>query len=345
MRCVLSIEKYLSSVRIYDMNARPTKRGERWLLNRYPKKEALKRLAAEDFKRITLSFYRYVNLGTQEQVHELRDTLFLEWEDLGCFGRVYMAQEGINAQMSVPEHMLDAFKESLYAHGAFKDVPFKIAVTDGTAFWNLHIKVKNQIVADGLTLGDYDIENVGNHLDAASFNKAMEDSNTIVVDMRNEYESDIGHFKWAYTPKVATFKEELPTVATTLSGKEDRKVLLYCTGGIRCEKASAYLKSKGFKDVNQLHGGIIAYKHQTDEQGLENKFIGSNYVFDGRTREPISGDIISTCSDCDTPCDLHVNCKNDACNKLYLQCDACITRTATTCSESCFEKLAQLVTD
>lgn len=325
------------------MNKRPSKRGERWLRNRLSKEVALQKLKAEDFKRVTFSFYRYVRLGTEEEVYDLRDDLFLKWEDLGCLGRIYIAQEGINAQMSVPEHMFEAFKESLYAHKAFKDVPLKIAVEDGIAFWKLHIKVKQQIVADGLSINDYDIENVGNHLDAESFNQAMNDPHTIVVDMRNGYESEIGHFKGAYTPEVKTFKEELPAVANTLLGKEESKVLLYCTGGIRCEKASAYLKSKGFKDVNQLHGGIISYKHQIDEKGLENNFIGANYVFDGRTREQISGDIISSCKDCGNPCDLHVNCQNMVCNRLYLQCQECIDTTEGTCSSACYKKVVSAV--
>ena len=171
----------------------------------------------------------------------------------------------------------------------------------------------------------------------------MADPDTIVVDMRNGYESEIGHFKGAYTPDVKTFKEELPVVAHTLSGKEDSKVLLYCTGGIRCEKASAYLKSKGFNDVNQLHGGIISYNHEVNEKGLDNMFIGANYVFDGRTREQISGDIISSCIHCDTPCDLHVNCQNSVCNKLYLQCDQCIRHTERTCSDECHRKVATTV--
>lgn len=325
------------------MNTRPTKRGERWLLNRLSKEEGIEKLKAENFKRVTLSFYKYVRLGTEEEVYDLRDDLYLQWEDLGCLGRIYIASEGINAQMSVPEHNFEDFKKALYARPEFNNIPFKIAVEDGLAFWKLHIKVKKQIVADGLSIEDYDIENVGNHLDAVSFNEAMNDPSTIVVDMRNGYESEIGHFKKAVTPKANTFREELPEVAETLSGKEDSKVLLYCTGGIRCEKASAYLRSKGFKDVNQLHGGIIAYKHQIDEQGLENKFVGANYVFDGRTREQISGDIISHCKDCGAPCDLHVNCNNKVCNKLYLQCDSCIEETNMTCSENCMEKVKELV--
>ena len=322
---------------------RPTKRGERWLLNRYSREDALARLRAEDFKRVTLSFYRYVKLGSVEEVYDLRDELYLDWEDLGVLGRIYIAQEGINAQISVPEHNLETFKNYLKNIEAFKAIPFKKAVEEGEAFWKLHIKVKKQIVADGLSIDDYDIENVGNHLDAQSFNEAMANPETIIVDMRNEYESEIGHFKGALTPQATNFKEELPEVAQTLSGKEDQKVLLYCTGGIRCEKASAYLKSKGFKDVNQLHGGIISYKHQVDEKDLDNNFVGANFVFDGRTREQISGDIISSCEDCGAPCDLHINCAHSTCNKLFLQCKDCNEKTMETCSEECKDTMLQLV--
>lgn len=321
----------------YDlaMQQRPTKKGDRWLLNRLSREDALQKLHQEDFKRITISFYRYVELGSVVEVHDLRDTLYLDFEDLGCLGRIYLAQEGINAQMSIPEHNFEKFKEYLNSITFFKDVPFKIGIDQGESFWKLHIKVKKQIVADGLDINDYDISNVGTHLDARSFNEAMEEEGTIVVDMRNAYESDIGHFKNALTPQVQTFREELPEVASSLQGKEDTKLLLYCTGGIRCEKASAYLKSKGFNKVHQLYGGIIGYKHQIEQEGLENKFIGANFVFDGRTREQISGDIISSCRDCGNPCDLHINCAYTQCNQLFLQCDDCRERTQETCSVSC----------
>jgi len=319
------------------MQQRPTKKEDRWLLNRLSREEAIEKLRSEHFKRITISFYKYINLGTSDEVHDLRDTLYLDFEGLGCLGRIYLAQEGINAQMSIPEHNFEKFKEYLNSITFFKDVPFKIGIDQGESFWKLHIKVKRQIVADGLNIDDYDISNVGTHLDARSFNEAMDAEDSIVVDMRNAYESDIGHFKNAITPQVKTFREELPEVVSTLKGKEDANVLLYCTGGIRCEKASAYLKSKGFKKVHQLYGGIIGYKHQVEQEGLENKFIGANFVFDGRTREQISGDIISSCEDCGAPCDLHINCSHTQCNKLFLQCDDCREKTQETCSQTCRE--------
>lgn len=302
------------------------------------KKEAIEKLENETFKRITVSLYKYVKISDPKK---MRDQLFDMWEKIDCLGRIYIASEGINAQMSVPEHNWDQFKKELYAIPEFTNVPLKIGVHHDTSFYKLFVRNKKQIVADGLTIDDYDIENVGTHLSAAEFNAAMEDEKSIVVDMRNHYESEIGHFKGAITPAVDTFRDELPLVAQELAENKDKKLLLYCTGGIRCEKASAYLKDQGFQDVNQLHGGIIDYKHQVREQGLENKFIGSNYVFDERDPEQIGETIISSCNQCDDACNRHVNCANFACNLLFLQCDSCQERTQGTCSKSC-QKIVNL---
>lgn len=296
------------------------------------KKEAQEKLKNETFKRKTVSLYKYVSITNPQ---EMRDTLFNIWERLDCLGRIYLAHEGINAQMSVPEHGWDEFVSTLYAIPEFTDVPLKIGIHHATSFYKLQVKVRPQIVADGLTMEDYDIENVGNHLTAAEFNAAMEEDGSIVVDMRNHYESEIGHFDGALTPQVDTFREELPNVAQQLEGQEDKKLLLYCTGGIRCEKASAYLKDKGFKDVNQLHGGIIDYKHQVDKEGLKNKFLGSNYVFDQREPEKIGQKIISQCHQCDESNDRHVNCANEVCNLLFLQCNTCELKMSRTCSLDC----------
>jgi len=312
-----------------------TKKIREYGLNR---RQAEAKLAAETFERIPVSFYRYVKIDKPDEMREFLTTM---WKKLDCLGRIYIATEGINAQMSVPEHTWDAFKEELYQIPEFTNVPLKIGVTGGKAFIKLKIKIRKQIVADGLTMNDYDIENVGKHLTAREFNDAMEDNDTIVIDMRNHYESEIGHFKGAITPKVDTFREELPFVAETLKGKEDKKLLLYCTGGIRCEKASAYLKHQGFKDVNQLHGGVIDYKHQIEREGLPNKFKGSNYVFDERGREKIGDEVISACHQCSESCDRHVNCQNLACNLLFLQCENCEEKTQTTCSKKC-QKIVNL---
>ena len=302
------------------------------------RKELLKRLQEETFKRVTLSFYRYVII---DEPQNLRDELFRKWTELNIFGRIYLAHEGINAQMSVPESNLEKFTKQLYADKRFKQVPFKIAVEDnGKSFYKLIIKTRNKIVADGLKDDAFDVTNVGTHLSAEEWNEAMESEGPgtpppIVVDMRNFYESEVGRFENAICPEAHSFRQELPMVKEILKGKEKEKILLYCTGGIRCEKASAFLKHHGFKDVNQLHGGIIEYARQVKAKGLESKFKGKNFVFDERMGERITDDVISKCYQCGALCDAHYNCANDGCHLLFIQCESCREKYEACCSAEC----------
>ena len=307
----------------------------RRLYNLFSKEDLKKKLINETFERSTVSFYRYTYL---KSVHELRDQLYEEWENLGVLGRVYLAKEGINAQVSIPVHHLDRFRENLNSRQSFTDIPFKYAVqNDSNSFYKLKIKVRKKIVADGLKDKEFDVTNVGKHLSALEFHELVDKDNTIVVDMRNHYESEVGHFIGAITPDSDTFREELPLVEEKLKGKEDEKILLYCTGGIRCEKASAWLRHKGFKDVNQLHGGIIEYAHQIKEHELPSKFLGKNFVFDDRLGERITKNVISHCHQCGEKCDNHTNCKNDDCHLLFIQCDNCSSQYDGCCTAQCQE--------
>ena len=170
------------------------------------------------------------------------------------------------------------------------------------------------------------------------FNELIEDPDTLLVDMRNHYESEIGHFKNAITPDVDTFRDSLDLIEQELSEfKESKKLVMYCTGGIRCEKASAYYKHKGFKHVYQLEGGIIDYTRQVNARGLENKFMGKNFVFDHRRGERITDDVIAQCHQCGEPCDTHVNCANEACHLLFIQCESCAEKMDQCCSQECKE--------
>jgi len=295
------------------------------------RKELLKRLHEEPFRRITLSFYRYVII---EDVEKLREEFFKKWKALNIFGRIYLAREGINAQLNIPEMNLEKYKEQLYADKRFANVPFRIAIEDnGKSFYKLTIKVRSKLVADGLSDDAFDVTNVGNHLSAEEWNNEM--NKAIVVDMRNFYESEIGHFENAICPEASSFRQELLMVKDMLNGKEKEKIVLYCTGGIRCEKASAYLKHHGFKDVNQLYGGIIEYARQVKFKGLESKFKGKNFVFDERMGERITEDIISKCDQCKISCDTHYNCANDGCHLLFIQCESCKNKLEGCCSEEC----------
>ena len=289
-------------------------------------------------QRLTLSFYAYAKI---ENPTLFRNDLFLKWNKLDALGRIYVATEGINAQMSVPAENIDAFRETLEAYDFMKGIRLNIAVEhDDHSFLKLTIKVRHKIVADGLNDDTFDVTNKGVHLNAREFNKILEDPNTIVVDFRNHYESEVGHFTGAITPDVETFRESLPIINEQLKEfKEDKNLVMYCTGGIRCEKASAYYKHQGFKNVFQLEGGIINYAKQIKEEGLESKFIGKNFVFDHRLGERITDDIIAQCHQCGAPCDTHVNCANEACHLLFIQCDSCAEKMENSCSINCVETI------
>ena len=292
------------------------------------------RLEHEGAPRTTLSFYRYVRL---REVEVLRHALYQEWEALGVLGRIYIAPEGINAQVSVPTNNLEHFRKALDAREAFANVPWKIAVEDdGKSFLKLAIKVKKKIVADGLADDAFDVTNVGEHLDARTFNRKMEEG-ALVIDMRNNYECLIGHFEGAYLPKADNFRDAIEEVVEAFKGKKDAEVLMYCTGGIRCEKASAYLKHQGFTNVSQLHGGIIDYARQLKAEGLKSKYLGQNFVFDERLAERITDDVVSTCMQCGSKSDRITNCHEATCNMLLVQCEACATKYADCCSPSCRE--------
>lgn len=303
------------------------------LRNLVNKEELKQRLQRDKTPRTTLSFYKYVKI---EDPRTLRDHLFETWSHLGVLGRIYLANEGINAQLSVPTANFEKYKIELYSDPRFTDTPFKIAVEDnGKSFYKLTIKVREKIVADGLDDSTFNPADVGTHLNADQFNSAMEDPETIVVDMRNQYESEVGCFEKAICPDADTFREEIQIVKEELKGKEDKKILFYCTGGVRCEKASAYFKHLGYKNVNQLQGGIIQYAHEIRQHNLPSKFKGKNFVFDERIGERITEDIISHCHQCQQTCDNHTNCANNACHLLFIQCENCSQKFNGCCTTTC----------
>lgn len=287
-------------------------------------------------KRLTLSFYQYYHI---KNTKFFRDKLFLDWDELDVLGRTYVASEGINAQISVPASRFDELKSRLDDITFLNGIRINVAVEqDDFSFLKLKIKIRKKIVADGLDDSTFDVTDCGVHVDAKTFNELAEDPNTVILDMRNHYESEVGHFEGAVTPDVDTFRESLPIIEEDLSDyKEDKNLLMYCTGGIRCEKASAYFKHKGFKNVFQLDGGIIEYSHKAEEQGLPNKFKGKNFVFDERRAERISDDVISVCHQCGEACDDHTNCENSACHLLFIQCSSCASEYEKTCSVECRE--------
>lgn len=306
-----------------------------FLHNRVSGEEMKKRLYAETEPRTTISFYQYFPIADPKI---FRDELYAALDTLKVFGRIYVAQEGINAQISVPASNFEALKAFLYSIEPLNGLRLNIAVDDdGKSFWILKIKVREKIVADGIQDPRFDMANRGKYVNAEEFNQLTEDPDTIVIDMRNHYEYEVGHFQNAIEVPSDTFREQLPMAAEMMQDAKDKNIIMYCTGGIRCEKASAYMLHQGFKNVYHLEGGIIHYANHVKAKGLPNKFKGKNFVFDDRLGERISDEIIAHCHQCGKPADTHVNCVNEGCHLLFIQCDACKEKYEGCCSTACQE--------
>jgi len=304
------------------------------LFNKKSRQELIKELANEEFNRVTVSFYRYVKI---ENIQEFRDLLYKNLSYLNVLGRIYIAHEGINAQISIPEYNEKNVVEYVNSIQYLRNIDIKKAITEGESFYKLTIKLKDEIVAYGIDDSEYDMNVVGKHINPDDFDKYMENKNSVVVDIRNHYESEVGHFKGALIPDVERSQDLLPEVKKLLSNHKDKKILLYCTGGIRCEKASSYLLKNNFKDVNQLKGGIINYANTIKSKKTKSNFIGKNFVFDNRLGEDVTDDIISSCHICKSKSNIHRNCSNDLCHILFIQCDACTKKYKGCCSDKCLE--------
>jgi UPF0176 protein len=306
------------------------------LWNTFSKEELEQKLREAGHEFVTISFYKYAKIANPQI---FRDYLYQMLDNLHIVGRIYVAHEGINAQISVPTNQFNNFKNDLYSIDFLDQVRLNVAVEEeGTdfPFLKLKVKVRNKILADGLNDETFDVTNIGKHLNAEEFNQLTAEKETILIDFRNHYEHEVGHFKGAILPDVDTFRDSLPHIEETyLKGNEDKNIVMYCTGGIRCEKASAYFKHRGFENVHQLEGGIIKYANDCKEKDLENKFIGKNFVFDERRGERITEDVVSNCHQCGEPADVHTNCANEACHLLFIQCDKCKTTFENCCSDEC----------
>ena len=303
------------------------------LRNLLSREDLQARLDAETEPRTTLSFYRYAHIADPQT---FRDECYARWSELGVLGRIYVAHEGINGQLSVPASRLEAFREALYSVPFLKDTRLNIAIeAQAKSFLKLIIKVRPKIVADGLDDATFNVTKRGRHLNAREVNELLDRDDTIVVDMRNHYESAVGYFEGAIRPAVTNFRDILPVVEELLEDKKDREIVMYCTGGIRCEKASAYYLHRGFERVSMVDGGIIEYARQCEREGLEKKYVGKNFVFDERLGERITEDVVSHCQQCGRPSDRQLDCANRACHILFIQCDSCAAEYRDCCSAEC----------
>jgi UPF0176 protein len=303
------------------------------LHNRVSRKQLKEIVERDGILRNTLSFYCYFPITDPLA---FRNKWYAYLNSIGVMGRIYIAEEGINAQINCPVSQFDLLKDFIYSEPALNNLRLNKAVEDANnSFYVLDIKVRNKIVADGIDDPNFSVHNKGGYVNAPKFNEMVKDSNTIVIDMRNHYEYEVGRFKNAIEIPSDTFREQLPMALNMFDSEKDTNIIMYCTGGIRCEKASAWMLHNGFKNVFHLEGGIINYINQVNELSLDNMFVGKNFVFDERLGERITSDVISTCHICGTTCDTHVNCLNSSCHLLFIQCEACKEQYEGTCSIEC----------
>ena len=281
-----------------------------------------------DYK--VLLFYKYIDFPDPEKfrAEHLR---FCEQNDI--LGRVWISREGINATVSGKSENVEKYKNEIRTYPEFEDVWFKEDLYHEHAFNKIHVRVKNEIV--NASFGNINLSNTGKRMKPEELLRFYEEGkNFVIIDARNEYESVIGKFKNAVTPKMDTFRD-WPAVVEELSNYKDKTVITYCTGGIRCEKASALLVEKGFKDVYQLEGGIWNYINNYPDTFWE----GSVFVFDERrivtpnSKEEIKH--IGECHYCGKPTSYYINCHNQDCDKLLLTCDTCKIENEYCCSDEC----------
>jgi len=277
-----------------------------------------------------LSFYKYVNVDDPENLAKEH----LDWcIDNGVKGKVYLAKEGINGSIFGDAETTDKYKTYIKSYKIFEDVWFKETETDVIAFNKMHVRVKSEIVNSGLS--ETKLEHTAPKLTPEQLLKFYQDKKDfIIIDTRNWYESKIGKFKNAITPHITHFRE-WPKVVKLLEGYKDKTIVTYCTGGIRCEKASAYLREQGFKDVYQINGGILNYIQQFPDTYWE----GGMFVFDDRkvyepnTKEELK--YTANCHFCGKPTAYHINCHNQDCDKIIVCCHDCKVKNDYCCSDEC----------
>lgn len=280
---------------------------------------------------ITLLFYKYVRLEDAESF-ALRHLKFSK--ELGIKGRVLIGEEGINGSVSGSEELCQAYKEHLWADPRLSDIWFKEEVVIKPSFQKMHVRYRKEIVTLSDTASYIDPNTItGTYLEPEAFAAMKDEEDVIVVDMRNDFEHRVGKFKNALTLPMKHFRD-LPSLLPHLEPYKDKKIIAYCTGGIRCEKATGYLMTKGFKEVFQLHGGILNYYQKTGGKDFEGKM----YVFDNRLHtnvNDINPTIISRCFVCGTPSERMINCSNPECNVHVAVCEECGWKLEGACSDQC----------
>ncbi|WP_343191997.1 rhodanese-related sulfurtransferase [Buchnera aphidicola (Formosaphis micheliae)] len=313
-----------------------------YLYNRISNKLLKSNFVYDSEERITISFYKYCDISNPTLI---RNNLYTGFNDLNILGRIYIANEGINAQISVPIKNYTIMKAYLFTLcNQFYHFNMNHALDRKQSFWSLRVKVRNKIVADGFNEDVlFDNKNVGVYLTASRVNMMLDDNDVTFIDMRNIYEYEVGHFENAVVIYKNTFRDQLKVIVDLFHNKKNKKIVMYCTGGIRCEKATFWMKINGFKKIYHIYGGILGYVHDAKKNKLPIRFKGKNFVFDARLGERVSKDIISYCHQCYEACDTHRNCNYNFCHKLFIQCISCNETFYGCCSVNCFDQLYGII--
>ncbi|CAL4323906.1 rhodanese-related sulfurtransferase [Buchnera aphidicola] len=308
------------------------------LYNRYSKKELKKNILTNSTSCFIVSFYKYFPI---KNIQEYRDQIYKKFYQYNVLGRVYISSEGINAQISIPVKFYPLIKNFLHNFDPKLNNLFinKSLNHDIKAFWVLSVKIKKNLVFDDIKNIEFNSKDIGIYIESKEVNCMLNDRKTIFIDMRNSYEYEIGHFPNAIEIPSLTFREQLKKVIKIMHNNKDKKIVMYCTGGIRCEKATAWMRFNGFKYIYHIKGGIIGYVNDAKKNKQPILFKGSNFVFDNRMSEKVSDEIISFCKQCNKPSDRYVNCAFNSCHLLFIQCDNCTINFKNCCSKDCMEHM------
>lgn len=282
-------------------------------------------------------FYKYIDITYPKQAMKWQQEIC---KNLQLKGRVLISHEGINGTLGGSVENLGRYKILMSEHELFGNIDFKESAGGLECFPRLAVKVRNEAVSLGIPYDALTPRNAGQHLTPQETHDliAARPEDLVILDARNNYEWAIGKFEHAITPNIENFRDLPQYLDQNLDQFKDKQVLMYCTGGIRCERASAYLNEKNVaKKVYQMEGGI----HRYVEHYPDGFFRGKNYVFDGRIAVRVNDDILASCTLCSTPCDDYYNCLNALCNEHFIACTECIEKLGNTCSEKCQTLLAE----
>lgn len=280
-----------------------------------------------------LLYYKYVAI---EDPETFAAEHLAACKEIGLKGRILVSHEGINGTCSGTIEQTDAYMDMMNNDERFKDIMWKMDDADEHAFKKMHVRAKKEIVHLGLEEDINPNELTGTYLSPKEFFEQMQQEDTIVLDARNDYEYDLGHFRGSVRPDIRNFRDLPQWIKDNKDKLEGKKILTYCTGGIRCEKFSGWLKREGFEDVGQLHGGIHTYG--TDPEVKGQLWDGQMYVFDNRIAVPINRVehvIVGKDHFDGTPCERYVNCANPECNDKILSSEENEHKYMRSCSHEC----------